>query len=629
MTKVLRHSPACVTASDLFGRGNEAASAVVEAAFGRHGDGLGLILVDLRGHELYGSYCELRSLCLAGASHLGECMDAEPSARRDLLTRLGLGSDVPLAKSKGSGAAAAPPANTFSATLQLRWDGDLPSYSSASCMLPATSPMTEARALHGGAGAAAEAATVPEFAISPAHGGAGAVAAPLPSLKASMEALGLLLSHVAAGVARACDAVLASRCGDTRAESSDAAVAAERMPPEADCGLPGPLESCLLRAGTAKARLIHYRSADAMTQGESAASAAAPSGSSRGATSKKGKAAAPHAFGCKVEKRAADEEGFATSASSSSHRLAGLGSWQHWHYDYGLLTALCAPGYRLPARACAGDTVCRAAGAIPDATSSDGCSRCAGAVDVTGDDGAAALLDGCDGAESAGLVVLAPAAAVRRATARLHLEAAGGAGSAAADEAADDAAADSDAASEAFVPVRIHIPPYCVAVQVGEAAQIISGGRLVATPHCVARPAMPVVAASAADAHRQTVLRQLSRQMFVVFLQPPWAEDLRPAAGLAAPGEGSGADTECPCERSKRGVLAGSEAATAVMGGIVPPLGLRWNPPCVCQGVAYDPSVCGAGAAATAKATFSFSDFSKATTAAFFGISGPQRVQNR
>lgn len=54
-------------------------------------------------------------------------------------------------------------------------------------------------------------------------------------------------------------------------------------------------------------------------------------------------------------------------------------------------------------------------------------------------------------------------------------------------------------------------PPSSLIVQVGEAAQILSGGKLCATAHCVCRPA------------KRT---DVSRETFVVFLQPAWNKSL-------------------------------------------------------------------------------------------------------
>jgi hypothetical protein len=118
-----------------------------------------------------------------------------------------------------------------------------------------------------------------------------------------------------------------------------------------------------------------------------------------------------------------------------------------------------------------------------------------------------------------------------------------------------------------------HIPAGCIGVQVGESAQILSGGRLVATPHCVRAPA-------GADGDA------LSRAAFVVFCQPPWG------AQLTAVGDGA---------LARGRVLAASQRAAEGLGGCVPLLDERWAD------------------------GDTFSSFSRATTAAYFGARGVQR----
>lgn len=713
MSECVQLRPPSVLATHVLDNPRDHDIAAIEAAFGRHAGGLGLILVDLRGHALLEDYRSLRERCLAAAAHLGECMDVVPAARRDVLSRLGLGSDVPLGKGKASLPTA--PTNTFSATLQLRWD--VASGMQSSSATPATAPLMEASAAHTDAVATQD-------------------------LKADVEALGLLLSRVAAGVARACDVLLLRRAAESASEAgqdtarSGAAATAETAAMGACVSVPaaavgdeparcisgsvegfasgaGPLERTLLGAGTAKARLIHYRSADATWSGEHADACAArlpckqtsSRGGSKSTRSSKGKggAASGDAADAATAYTAVGLAGDVGSSSSLAG-LAGLGSWQHWHYDYGLLTALCAPAYRLPGHvlstadthsSCTGHAACDlhssinsssissdnsskidattdggvGSGASSSAASldvvagADACPACAAARDATGDDGAA-YVDGCEGvAESAGLVVLAPAVAVRHAAAL----AAAASTAAAVGSLEPGATGPSEALpsglgpSEAFLPVRVHIPPYCIAVQVGEAAQILSGGQLVATPHCVARPTLAatrgvgaasrivgVEGAGAAEAsleqQQQRMLRLLSRQIFVVFLQPAWTDDMRPQTASGVPqlsgptGSGAGAAADqCPCARARAAVLAGSEAATAAMGGIVPPLAVRWQLPCSCEesplrvaSTAQSPGgPVSTIAAGDGGGSFTFSDFSKATTAAFFGARGHQRSGHR
>eukprot|EP00177_Eucheuma_denticulatum_P007793 GFKZ01014177.1.p1 GENE.GFKZ01014177.1~~GFKZ01014177.1.p1 ORF type:complete len:242 (-),score=10.82 GFKZ01014177.1:1855-2580(-) len=65
-------------------------------------------------------------------------------------------------------------------------------------------------------------------------------------------------------------------------------------------------------------------------------------------------------------------------------------------------------------------------------------------------------------------------------------------------------------------PEQVTIPPYCIAFQIGEAAQIATGGILRATPHAVVMP----------RAHN------VARVTLALFLQPnPW-EQLRIPAGI-------------------------------------------------------------------------------------------------
>jgi len=127
--------------------------------------------------------------------------------------------------------------------------------------------------------------------------------------------------------------------------------------------------------------------------------------------------------------------------------------------------------------------------------------------------------------------------------------------------------------------VRVRIPAGCVAVQVGEAAEILSGGRLRAALHCVVRPRD----------------RALSRQMFVLFCQPRWGAALR--AGEAA-GD-TGASVRDEGTRDEGDAL--EERLMRCAG--VPPLRERWV-----EGQ-------------------SFADFGKATTAAYFGAAGLQRAK--
>jgi len=72
--------------------------------------------------------------------------------------------------------------------------------------------------------------------------------------------------------------------------------------------------------------------------------------------------------------------------------------------------------------------------------------------------------------------------------------------------------------------VRVDVPEDVVLFQIGEAAQILSGGVLVATPHAVAAP-------SSDSACEQA--KTLSRESFAIFIEPHWTEPLLPPAGVS------------------------------------------------------------------------------------------------
>jgi hypothetical protein len=117
------------------------------------------------------------------------------------------------------------------------------------------------------------------------------------------------------------------------------------------------------------------------------------------------------------------------------------------------------------------------------------------------------------------------------------------------------------------------IPPGAVAVQVGEAAAILSAGRLRATPHCV------TAGGSCAAAGGRG--RCASREIVALFSQPAWATPLRPHAALAAAassggdgGNGGGGDDAALCAS----VLASSAAAAGDARALLPSLAARWAP---------------------------------------------------
>ncbi|CAK9253714.1 unnamed protein product [Sphagnum jensenii] len=107
---------------------------------------------------------------------------------------------------------------------------------------------------------------------------------------------------------------------------------------------------------------------------------------------------------------------------------------------------------------------------------------------------------------------------------------------------------------------------YCLVVQVGEAAQILSNGKLVARAHCVARPTM------AADVSRETM---------AVFLQPAWERPLMlPMWGAETALQAGGLSTDLET--------------------MIPPLTSRWR-----QGS-------------------TFAEFSQETTRQYYGVEGLQ-----
>jgi hypothetical protein len=66
--------------------------------------------------------------------------------------------------------------------------------------------------------------------------------------------------------------------------------------------------------------------------------------------------------------------------------------------------------------------------------------------------------------------------------------------------------------------VAVHIPIHCCAYQIGETAQIMSGGLLQATPHAVFPPN-----------HQERIVdaQYISRESFALFLEPEFEDVLR------------------------------------------------------------------------------------------------------
>lgn len=91
--------------------------------------------------------------------------------------------------------------------------------------------------------------------------------------------------------------------------------------------------------------------------------------------------------------------------------------------------------------------------------------------------------------------------------------------------------------------MKVSIPPDHIGFQIGETAQVHSGGLLQATPHAVRGAGLPNV----------------SRESFAVFMEPNWDEPM-----------------DFPSERALEQVQSQSAAANLPSG--VPRLTTRWAP---------------------------------------------------
>jgi hypothetical protein len=673
--------------------GGSDAQVAVASAFGRVG--LGVILVsfscdDAAHTAREGSHLSSwRKDLYSYIRHAGSCLEGDYDARLVMLRAAGLGTDVPQkrstaeSKSRNSRSAARdmeqPVGGTFSATHQVKWD---PSD-------PFTGRLPDAG---------------DEDSLS-----AGSVAE-------SMRGLSLLMARTCRAVAHACDEWLGSSPNGVEAEPTpgrDAATGAQVRARRAAALCTDLLESALTASGSAKARLIHYKSAAQCRIGP----ALSGREMERGAASVAVRAGAA----CGESRSAGEDASVSTSASavlSPGLGLKALGDWQGWHYDYGLFTALTGPAYTQEAP----EEGPAEAAEPPRASAEPACTGRQSGIRTPPDTAAAtvecragacvrscgmrdeAVAKGASHAEEiscfGGLVVLAPRAALAL------TDPAHGSGVASANAGAVDCCV-STAATD-FVPVVVHIPPGCIAVQVGEAAQILSGGRLVATPHCVMRPPLRqqrfmqtagggaakvagsegLMTAPSTGALEHSRLKfdvsHVSRQIFVLFMQPAWQAAMRPPLPDAAVTEASSAlavsdaggepmavaSSTCPCAGAVDAVLAASAAATAALGGLVPSLADRWRMACRCSGYGgCRTAAAGAGdgaagsvaarlASATESATregpavtgqvtgfaahcgkpltlppasgarsaqYTFADFSKATTQRYYGAGGSQR----
>jgi len=91
---------------------------------------------------------------------------------------------------------------------------------------------------------------------------------------------------------------------------------------------------------------------------------------------------------------------------------------------------------------------------------------------------------------------------------------------------------------------KVSVPADCLAFQIGEAAQIHSGGKLQATPHCVRAAAVPGI----------------TRTTFAMFMDPQWWEPMEPPVELM----------------NSKSITEGSSSKHLPPG--VPPLSARWRP---------------------------------------------------
>lgn len=224
-----------------------------------------------------------------------------------------------------------------------------------------------------------------------------------------------------------------------------------------------------------------------------------------------------------------------SSGVKSTGDLRDIADWQGWHFDYGLFTALASPKYAVRQ---------------PDGSLFDVCEKIAG------------------GDVDAGLVVL------RRVRADSTTP-----------TPADPSAIELDDpdAARYFEPVLVHIPPGCVAVQAGEAAQILTGGRIVSPLHCVMRPRWRIVA-PLPGAAGGSGLKTVSRSTCVLFTQPHWSERMEPLRELSRLDQDADA-----CEQTT------AASADVDRLDLTPPLAGRW------------------------RAGMEFSEFSRAVTQAYYG----------
>ena len=151
---------------------------------------------------------------------------------------------------------------------------------------------------------------------------------------------------------------------------------------------------------------------------------------------------------------------------------------------------------------------------------------------------------------------------------------------------------------EGGVPLAVHVPRGFVAIQSGEAAQILSRGRIAAAAHSVVRPQegrLLMLEALGGAAVEKSHCLFLTRCVFVLFAQPPWSMALAPTH--ATDGDGGQEGVEGDVLRAS--VRGGCEPLEA----LIPPLRTRWD----------------------AAAPPTFATFAKCTAEAYYGRGGRQR----
>lgn len=108
---------------------------------------------------------------------------------------------------------------------------------------------------------------------------------------------------------------------------------------------------------------------------------------------------------------------------------------------------------------------------------------------------------------------------------------------------------------------KVHLPPDCIAFQLGEAAQIMTGGHLVATPHMVKGSSVP----------------EVSREQLAVFFEPDWDRV------MALP-DGNRTDQMVNAGANIPEVGPVSDRDKVLLSAQVPPLAKRYRGPSVTFG---------------------------------------------